>query len=70
MLRSINSRNRSKRDLDSVRAEIRKLESDLNNAMEVSNKCIADRYTSFSLYINSYAWTLAVATLLTQDIYA
>ena len=41
--RSIGSRNRSKRDLDEVRFEIRKLESDLNNAMEISNKCIAER---------------------------
>lgn len=42
-LRSINSRNRSKSEMNDVRMEIRKLESDLNNAMEVSNKCIADR---------------------------
>jgi len=42
-LRSINSRNRSKTEMNDVRMEIRKLESDLNNAMEVSNKCIADR---------------------------
>jgi len=42
-LRSINSRNRSKSEMNDVRNEIRKLESDLNNAMEVSNKCIADR---------------------------
>jgi len=42
-LRSINSRNRSKTEMLEVKQEIRKLESDLNNAMEVSNKCIADR---------------------------
>lgn len=42
-LRSINSRNRSKSEMHEVKMEIRKLESDLNNAMEVSNKCIADR---------------------------
>lgn len=42
-LRSINSRNRSKSEMNDVKMEIRKLESDLNNAMEVSNKCIADR---------------------------
>lgn len=42
-LRSINSRNRSKSEMNEVKMEIRKLESDLNNAMEVSNKCIADR---------------------------
>ena len=42
-LRSINSRNRSKSEMTEVRKEIKKLETDLNNAMEVSNKCIADR---------------------------
>jgi len=42
-LRSINSRNRSKSEMNEVRLEIKKLESDLNQAMEVSNKCIADR---------------------------
>lgn len=42
-LRSINSRNRSKSEMKEVQLEIKKLESDLNNAMEVSNKCIADR---------------------------
>ena len=42
-LRSINLRNRSQPEMNDIRREIRKLECDLNNAMEVSNKCIADR---------------------------
>jgi len=42
-LRSINLRNRSNSEMNDIRKEIRKLECDLNNAMEVSNKCIADR---------------------------
>ena len=42
-LRSINLRNRSQPEMTDIRREIRKLECDLNNAMEVSNKCIADR---------------------------
>merc|ERR1719471_1830491 len=42
-LRSINLRNRSNTEMNDIKREIRKLECDLNNAMEVSNKCIADR---------------------------
>jgi len=42
-LRSINSRNRSKSEMMEVELEIRKLKGDLDNAMEVSNKCIAER---------------------------
>ena len=42
-LRSINLRKRSNTEMNDIRREIRKLECDLNNAMEVSNKCIADR---------------------------
>jgi len=42
-LRSINSRNRSKSEMLEVEREIRKLKGDLDNAMEVSNKCIAER---------------------------
>ena len=42
-LRSINLRNRSNAEMNDIRNKIRKLESDLNDAMEVSNKCIADR---------------------------
>merc|ERR1719447_2043693 len=42
-LRSINSRNRSKSEMLEVEREIRKLKGDLDNAMELSNKCIAER---------------------------
>ena len=42
-LRSINSRTRSKSEMIEVEREVRKLKSDLDNAMEVSNKCIAER---------------------------
>ena len=42
-LRSINLRKRSNSEINDIRRKIRKLESDLNNAMEVSNKTIADR---------------------------
>ena len=42
-LRSINLRKRSNSEINDIRRKIRKLENDLNNAMEVSNKTIADR---------------------------
>ena len=43
-LRSILSRSRNKRNNDDLRLEIRKLEHDLQQATETSNRCIADRY--------------------------
>ena len=42
-LRSINLRNRSQSEMNDIRKQIHQLEADLNKAMEVSNKCIADR---------------------------
>ena len=42
-LRAINLRNRSNAEMNDIRKKIQQLEADLNNAMEVSNKCIADR---------------------------
>ena len=42
-LRAINLRNRSNAEMNDIRKRIQQLEADLNNAMEVSNKCIADR---------------------------
>merc|ERR1719285_505248 len=42
-LRSITSRSRNKSEMLEVEREIRKLKGDLDNAMEVSNKCIAER---------------------------
>jgi protein KIBRA len=46
-LRSIRPRSRSKAEMSEIKLKIQKLEQDLNNAMEVSNRCIADRYISF-----------------------
>ncbi len=43
-LRSITPRSRSPQEMDEVRDKIQRLQQDLNNAMEVSNRCIADRY--------------------------
>ena len=42
-LRSINTRNRSKSEMIEIEREVRKLKGDLDQAMEVSNKCIAER---------------------------
>ena len=42
-LRSITPKSRSDVEMASIRSEINKLEWDLSNAMEDSNRCIADR---------------------------
>merc|ERR1719367_2790424 len=42
-LRSITPRSRSRQEMDQVREKIAKLQEDLNKAMDVSNRCIADR---------------------------
>merc|ERR1719328_870726 len=42
-LRSITPKSRSDSEMASIRTEISKLERDLSNAMEDSNRCIADR---------------------------
>ena len=42
-LRSITPKSRSDHEMAGIRAEINKLEQDLSNAMEDSNRCIADR---------------------------
>ncbi len=42
-LRSITPRSRSSREMSEVRAKIQRLERDLDDAMEVSNRCISDR---------------------------
>ena len=42
-LRSISPRSRSLDEMDRVRAECERLEYDLNQALETSNRCIADR---------------------------
>ncbi|XP_051157947.1 protein kibra isoform X2 [Leptopilina boulardi] len=42
-LRSITSRSRSQQDMKKIQCEIKRLEQDLNNALELSNKTITDR---------------------------
>ena len=42
-LRSITPRSRSQREMMEIKNKIKNLQQDLNNAMEVSNRCIADR---------------------------
>ncbi|XP_045453380.1 protein kibra [Melitaea cinxia] len=42
-LRSITPRTRSKQEMSDIQSECKKLEQDLKNAFEMSNKCIADR---------------------------
>ncbi|CAG9571911.1 unnamed protein product [Danaus chrysippus] len=42
-LRSITPRTRSKQEMSDIQTECKKLEQDLKNAFEMSNKCIADR---------------------------
>lgn len=42
-LRSITPRTRSKQEMCDIQIECKKLEQDLKNALEMSNKCIADR---------------------------
>eukprot|EP00095_Tigriopus_kingsejongensis_P003652 maker-scaffold11_size778918-snap-gene-0.11 protein:Tk03652 transcript:maker-scaffold11_size778918-snap-gene-0.11-mRNA-1 annotation:"protein kibra-like isoform 1" len=42
-LRSITPRSRSNHEMTEIREKIRRLQQDLNNAMEISNRCIADR---------------------------
>jgi len=43
-LRSITPRSRSYREMNDIQGEIKKLEQDLNNALEMSNRAITDRY--------------------------
>ncbi len=43
-LRSIAPNSRPEREMRMIQKEIEKLERDLNNALEISNRCIADRY--------------------------
>ena len=45
-LRSITPRSRSQQEMTDIKNKIKNLQQDLNNAMEVSNRCIADRYES------------------------
>ncbi len=42
------SRTRSHQEMNEIKLKIRDLERDLDNAMEVSNRCIAERYDLFS----------------------
>ncbi|XP_041968975.1 protein kibra isoform X2 [Aricia agestis] len=42
-LRSITPRTRSKQEMSEIQTECKKLEQDLKSAVEMSNKCIADR---------------------------
>ncbi|KAI5639858.1 protein kibra [Phthorimaea operculella] len=42
-LRSITPRTRSKQEMTDIQTECKRLEQDLKNAFEMSNKCIADR---------------------------
>lgn len=42
-LRSFTSRSRSQQDMKKIQSEIKRLEQDLNNALELSNKTITDR---------------------------
>lgn len=42
-LRSITPGTRSQQDMKKIHTEIRRLEQDLNNALELSNKTITDR---------------------------
>ncbi|XP_053616404.1 protein kibra isoform X2 [Plodia interpunctella] len=42
-LRSITPRTRSKQEMSDIQSECERLEQDLKNAFEMSNKCIADR---------------------------
>ncbi|XP_037303456.1 protein kibra isoform X1 [Manduca sexta] len=42
-LRSITPRTRSKQEMSEIQTECKRLEQDLKNAFEMSNKCIADR---------------------------
>lgn len=48
-LRSITPRSRSNQEMSDIKGEIKKLEQDLNNALEMSNRAITDRYTSILL---------------------
>lgn len=50
-LRSITPRNRSSCEMSEIQGEIRRLEQDLNNALEMSNRAIADRYISYEATI-------------------
>lgn len=42
-LRSITPRTRSKQEMTDIQLECKRLEQDLNNALEMSNRCITDR---------------------------
>lgn len=42
-LRSITPRTRSQQEMQDIQQEIRRLEQDLNNALEMSNRAITDR---------------------------
>ena len=47
-LRAITPRARTSAEMEEIKTKIQRLEQDLNNAMEVSNRCIADRQGRFS----------------------
>ena len=57
-LRSITPRSRSPQEMADIRAKIHQLEQDLNNAMELSNRCIADRYDFLKIIWHSRVWIL------------
>lgn len=46
-LRSITPHTRSHQEMSDIQGEIKKLEQDLNNALELSNRAIANRYYYF-----------------------
>lgn len=50
-LRSINIKGRSETEILAIRSEIAKLEQDLNAAMEMSNRAIADRSVAFNFVV-------------------
>ncbi len=43
-LRAITPRSRSQHEMADIQAKIHQLQLDLNQALEMSNRCIADRY--------------------------
>ena len=53
-LRSISSRTRSIPELEKLKAQCSRLEQDLNEAQEMSNRCIAGKCCSLELLKNNF----------------
>lgn len=62
-LRCISPRSRSHREMSDIQGEIKKLEQDLNNALEMSNRAITDRYAIIMFFLILWVVTINIFIL-------